>query len=365
MRVRRGLGGRITVVMVAVVGLLAASLAVAPVPAGADSHPPPPDYDGEGGSVTDGARYLYALVNASGGSDSSGPGSGGHVSFAPSPYADCTFTVAPLIEIVQIYFSEVFDPSIEQTIRDNADQQVEDGTTTGDGPDLGGPLGVLLVYIDLLIDYLQAHAHFLGLAGDDLENLSEPFVLVTCPPEAIRQDVYVWQQGDPPPPSLVDAYRDQAYEEIPFPVLGVNSAPAGTPDEPLVVNVETWLWSNDLWGPAQAQAGIPGIVQVTTTATPVITEWDPGNGQDPVICSDPGRVWSPTLDEGEEPTCSLRYLSSSSLSPTGTFTLTRSTRWEVEWVCEPACGGGPLDPVIVQESREVSVAEIQAIVTDT
>lgn len=353
--------GRLLLALATIAAMLAASTVALPA-AGAQTEPTP-DYGGKG-NLGDGPTLIAEAEAGADGSESSGSGSG-VVSIAPSPYVDCTFRELPLSELIQVYFAEVFDPSIEQTIRDNANQAVEDGTTTGDGPDIGGPFGVLFVYINLLIDYLQTHAHFLGLAEGDRQNLNEVFVLVTCPPGAIRQDNYVWRQGEPPPPSLVDAYRDQAYEEIPFPYLGVNSAPAGTPDEPLVVNVETWLWSNDRYGPVQAQAGIRNIVQVTATATPVVTEWDPGNGQDPVVCGDAGRAWSPSLDAGAEPTCSLRYRSSSSTSPTGTFTLTRSTRWNVSWVCEPACGGGTLDPVIVQESREVSVAEIQAIVTDT
>lgn len=344
----------------------AASAAVA-VPSGAQEQPPPPvDFNPNGEVGIDGNTPLViGEVDAnSPGSETDGPS---YVSRAPSPYAECTFRIQPLVSVIESYFAEVFDPSVVQTIRDNAYQGVEDGTTTGENtePNVGGFFGFFQTLINLMLDYLHAHAHFLELAGDDLSNMNQNFVLVECPPGSIRQDVYVWREGDPPPASLVDAYRDQAYDETRIPGLGVNSAPSGSDDQPLVVNIDTWLWSSPaLWGPVTANAGIPGVVEVTTTATPIVTQWDPGNGQPPVVCDGPGQPWSPDLGAVAEPDCAVRYTSSSSTSPTGTFTLTRTTRWNVSWSCAPACGGGVLDPILVSESRQVPVAEIQAVVTD-
>lgn len=326
---------------------------------------PPPDADGAGAgdhATNDGQTLIISDADAwAPGSESSGASV---VSLAPSPYQDCAFRTAPLSEIMESYVREVFDPSIEQSIRDSAYDDPDDGTVTGDDDGARGPFNFLR-YLYLLVDYLQVHEHFLNLAGDDLADFGEPFVLVTCPPGAIRQENFVWAQGDPPPASLVDAYRDQAYEETALPGLGVRTAPTGTADAPLVVKIPTWLWSDPGgWAPVQAVAGIPGVVEVTTTAVPTTTRWDPGSGDEGVTCAGPGRPWSRDLPPGASPSCSIEYSTSSAVSPTDTFTLTRSTRWEVTWVCEPACGGGPLLPLTVNESRTVSVAEIQAIATD-
>jgi hypothetical protein len=197
--------------------------------------------------------------------------------------------------------------------------------------------------------------------GDDPDTR---WALAHCPAN-VRRDVLVWWPiGGRPPASLIDALRERARDSVPFPVLAQRSAPSGERDAPFITQLPTWLWVDGAaWHPIQADAAIPGIVTVTATGTPTRISWDPGTGDLAVWCEGAGVPYDRTRpDDAQTTDCSYTFRHSSAVAPNGrTYSVTLGVEWAISWNCSPGCGGGPMPPITINTTREVWVAELQAL----
>lgn len=223
---------------------------------------------------------------------------------------------------------------------------------------------------DLLafLDALREGEEITGI--EDLADLEGNLVYwndVTCPNELLQPGGRaIWPVGDAIPQRVVDAMTQRAYDMQELPLFYANAAPTGTVDDPFVTGVETHLWiSSALFQPVVAEAEIPGLMRVTVTATPADPVWRAGDRTAPFTCGGPGEPWN---DGDRVAECGHVYQDSTSIAPSGTFTLAVTTTWNVVSECVNlatggSCGGSIMPPRILTTTRPVTVAEIQAIVT--
>jgi hypothetical protein len=125
--------------------------------------------------------------------------------------------------------------------------------------------------------------------------------------------------------------RDEVVARIvmPDPVLG------GSPPldeaisyvwEPTIFWVENWQGSIT---DSASRAGMS--VSVTARAVDVI--WDPGDGGDPVVCPDGGRIRR-RGEPVERFTCAHTYTRSTAGLPNDALTITATVRWELSWTLD-------------------------------
>jgi len=123
---------------------------------------------------------------------------------------------------------------------------------------------------------------------------------------------------------------------LPLPALRT-SPPSGR----VVVKVPMWFWVDaSVWHPVSVTAWVPtpaGPLWVTTTATPVSLEFQPGDGRwgtGTVRCAGPGIPWLGLLEDGvPSPTgCDYTYRHSSVRAAGGrAFPARLTVVWHVTW----------------------------------
>lgn len=198
----------------------------------------------------------------------------------------------------------------------------------------------------------------------ELGDLDARFVWAVCPnPVFFGERSALWEVGDPVPDVIVEALVDAAVAatDVPFPVP--QSSPDGA-DILMLVNLPTWLWIDDgAWQPVAATAAIPEFgLSATVTATPYETIWDPGNGDEPVVCGQ-GVVWVPGASD-DETDCSIVYTDTT--ANTGPIVLRVETWWDLELSCVPAAICATADPLgdfATSIGREVEVTQVRGVLT--
>lgn len=160
----------------------------------------------------------------------------------------------------------------------------------------------------------------------------------------------------PPPPPDPAVVAQSAYRKFLIPDTEVQFGPD---PERIAVNMKTWLWvgnSTDL-GEESANAG---AVTVTAHARVVRVEWSPGEpaGKNPATGALGGTAdtvsctvvdQAPAADGSGEPGCSYVYKLRSLADRTqgkGTWTLTATAVWEVEWTATGVAPGQAMSGVI-------------------
>lgn len=132
-------------------------------------------------------------------------------------------------------------------------------------------------------------------------------------------------------------------------------------DRRLYTQVPTWLWLDGDWWQGYAATASAGRVTSTVTATPVATDWEPGDG-DQLTCRGPGVEWRRGLPDSAT-YCSHTYRHSSANRDGDAFTLGVTVRFEVTWTSNTGQGGA-LQVITRSASRSVQVGEIQAVETE-
>jgi hypothetical protein len=166
--------------------------------------------------------------------------------------------------------------------------------------------------------------------------------------------------GDPPPAPVIDAMISDAYSRTPVVAFNPLSSPDGDEDIPLVTQMTTFLWVDEVaWvTPVSAVASIPGF-SVTTTAIPSLADWR--GGDEPTTCT--GGQMQPYVfgiggDEAQPSDCTMVFRHSSAVAE---HEIGLAVTWTVGYTCSiPVCGG-PLPDIVTSSARSVTVAEIQAI----
>lgn len=129
------------------------------------------------------------------------------------------------------------------------------------------------------------------------------------------------------------------------------------------VGIPVWLWVDDkqplTWGPYSKTATLGGVT-VTATANVTGVTWNSGDGQN-VNCG-AGTAFNAAAMGNQvatdSPSCGFRYTHT---SKGGTFTVTATSHWEVQWT------GGGTDGTIAapnaQSQTTVKVGELQSVNT--
>ena len=177
-------------------------------------------------------------------------------------------------------------------------------------------------------------------------------------PNAITQ-VWVSQTS---PKNLGAIVTDMAKELIPEPSFG--SAPASDTG---LVNVDMWLWTDpeSFATISTRKAWVPtpnGPLWAQATATPEHLVFTPGEpDSQPFACDGPGQAWEPAFGDDAKSACMYRYLHSSEISPSGTFSAQWSIVWSITWTSN-AGGGETLPAYVSTTGQEITVKEVQAVI---
>lgn len=129
-----------------------------------------------------------------------------------------------------------------------------------------------------------------------------------------------------------------------------------------VVGVPMWLWvrqSPTTFGPNTATATAGGVT-VTATAKVKKIVWRMGDGGTET-CTGPGTPYKESYGMRESPTCGHRYTKTSAKASGGTFALTATSTWSVDW--QVTGGGGEAGELteIRQSQAQVAVGEVQVV----
>jgi len=189
--------------------------------------------------------------------------------------------------------------------------------------------------------YLRTCVGFVG-KGSGAAAMVQAVVWLATPPAGF---------GGPRPGPVVLAQRALALLRLAGPQIRMSPS---TGSEQLV-GFPTWMWtavSRTTWLRHSATAAVPGQ-SVTATAKAVSIRWVMGDGG-AVVCRGPGTPYSSRYDpHASSPTCGYSY---GQPSPSGgTFLVTATTTWRVDWV-----GAGGRGGLTVTRSSSVRVRVVEA-----
>jgi hypothetical protein len=158
------------------------------------------------------------------------------------------------------------------------------------------------------------------------------------------------QPAPPSPAQLAEIARKQL--RLPTPSIAAN--PAGEQ----LVNLPTWMWLSNGWGPVSATATVPGV-SVTAIATPTSVTWSMGDGST-VTCTGAGTPFSPgTAPTASSPDCGHTYRTSSASQVGQAFPVSATVHWTVTWA--GAGQGGVFPDLTTTGNAAFRVAESQAL----
>ena len=142
--------------------------------------------------------------------------------------------------------------------------------------------------------------------------------------------------------------------EVPVPTPSVGPDPSVNEWNMAVVGYPLWLWTDT---PASMDSSVSGYgITITMDAHRVSTSFDMGDGNK-VTCARMTAYPRSVKPATPSPTCGYAY-SWPSL-PKGNYTVTATSRWEVDW---SAVGFSGTLPLIASASRELPVGELHAVV---
>ena len=160
----------------------------------------------------------------------------------------------------------------------------------------------------------------------------------------------------PPPPLTVSELVTivEEYIEPPAPVVG--RSPAGAS----LVNLDTWIWAEGDTFSVGTVTATSGPNSVTVTVTPRGLDLSAPHATQTAACLDGGTPWTGQA-ESVDPTCALTF----ARAPGGRadLPLTVTSRWTADWAGSDGTGG-TLSPTAVSTTVDVTVQEVQTLVTE-
>jgi hypothetical protein len=150
----------------------------------------------------------------------------------------------------------------------------------------------------------------------------------------------------------------QASKTLPLDYPAVRTSPDTA--VPQYVGVASWLWIDPAqWKPMSATASIPGL-SATVTATPLRSEWDVGDGSEPVVCG-AGTPYDQSRPAAEQRTdCSHVFERASSTAADGVFHASVTVWWSVTWQATDGAAGA-LPDAFRTSTFDLLVGEIEAL----
>ena len=97
-----------------------------------------------------------------------------------------------------------------------------------------------------------------------------------------------------------------------------------------LVGLQSWLWVDTPWAPAEASASVSGVT-ATVTAIPETVEWDTGDAHT-MTCRGPGAAYDTTKPPDQQGSaCGHVYAWPSSTRPGGVYQVTATMTYAVTW----------------------------------
>lgn len=165
----------------------------------------------------------------------------------------------------------------------------------------------------------------------------------------------------PTPPTAVQidpaVLAQQAVDKMLLrgPQIGITPKPGGKG----VVGMPVYLWTAtgaETYGPNTASASAGGVT-VTATAKVSKIVWSMGDGQS-VTCTTAGTPYQAEFGKQPSPDCGYRYSQPSSTQPSGTYLVTATSTWSIDWT-----GGGQTGQLTETRTSavDITVAEVQVL----
>ncbi len=127
------------------------------------------------------------------------------------------------------------------------------------------------------------------------------------------------------------------------------------------VGLPVWLWDTvtpTTWGPNTATAAAGGVtVTATGSATQIV--WSMGDGST-VTCNGPGTAYQPSFGD-QAPDCGHTYSVTSAAQPGGTYAITATATWVVNWTANTGQQG--TITVTRQSATTAVIGELQVLNT--
>lgn len=152
------------------------------------------------------------------------------------------------------------------------------------------------------------------------------------------------------------AYMAFARLSLKAPKPSIGPAPSGNRWDMAAVGYPLWLWGEGDPHPAPVSDSIGGLfVSLDAHVSKIV--FNMGDGSH-VTCQGAGRKWSKSVPAGQKsPSCG--YIYSQPSLPKGTFTVTATTYWSVDWNVTGITG---VIPFLQSASTTVPVGELQVLV---
>ncbi|MFJ5035640.1 ATP/GTP-binding protein [Streptomyces sp. NPDC088560] len=141
------------------------------------------------------------------------------------------------------------------------------------------------------------------------------------------------------------------------PRIDINPKPGGKG----LVGMPVWMaadTSQTTWGPNSASASAGGVT-VTATAKVSKVVWDMGDGAS-VTCTGPGTVYRKSFGLKASPDCGHVYTQPSGQQQGGTYPVTATSTWTVNWQVNGGGENGTLTAVR-QSNVQLTIVQSQAV----
>ncbi|MGO4459964.1 ATP/GTP-binding protein [Streptomyces sp. M-16] len=141
------------------------------------------------------------------------------------------------------------------------------------------------------------------------------------------------------------------------PAIGITPKPGGKG----VVGMPVYMWTEtgpETYGPNVASASV-GPVSVTATAKVSKIVWNMGDGHT-VTCTSAGTPYKPEYGKQPSPDCGHRYDKPSSTTSSGTYHVTATSTWSIDWQVTGGAQGGQLTEIRTS-AVDINVAEVQVL----
>ncbi|MGW0825228.1 ATP/GTP-binding protein [Streptomyces sp. NPDC002845] len=169
----------------------------------------------------------------------------------------------------------------------------------------------------------------------------------------------VVRQDQPAPQVDPQDLAQQALDKMLLegPDININPKPGGKG----LVGMPVWMaveQSQTTWGPNTASASAGGV---TVTATAEVSQivWAMGDGTS-VTCTSPGTVYQKSYGLKKSPDCGHVYAQPSADAPGGTYKVTATSTWVIDWQVNGGGAAGQLTEVR-NSSVAVTIVESQAV----
>lgn len=165
---------------------------------------------------------------------------------------------------------------------------------------------------------------------------------------------------DGPPAAAVDpaVLAQQAVDKMLLRGPRIGTAPRA--DGKGVVGMPVYMWTArgpDTYGPNTASASAGGTT-VTATAEVSRIVWQIGDGT-AVTCTTAGTPYTAAYGKKPSPDCGHRYAQPSSTTPSGTYRVTATSTWTIDWAATTGQGGQLTE--VRDSSVDLTVVEVQVL----